>query len=90
MKFVEHRIFQIPSALKELLVDDADLINRQMKLVRLPARYTVDDIINQVCNFWKMNSWGAMHLLSYDMSTFSRLLIADAGIGEGKFVFCVT
>lgn len=40
--------FQIPAVLKDILVDDQDMINRQMYLSRLPARFTVTEIIRQV------------------------------------------
>ncbi|GMS88787.1 hypothetical protein PENTCL1PPCAC_10962, partial [Pristionchus entomophagus] len=35
----------IPDKLRALMVDDSDLINRQSKLAKLPAQYTVDMII---------------------------------------------
>jgi hypothetical protein len=38
----------LPVSLKEILVDDGDLVNRQMKLPRIPARVTAAEIIRQV------------------------------------------
>uniref|UniRef100_A0A915PI07 MRG domain-containing protein n=1 Tax=Setaria digitata TaxID=48799 RepID=A0A915PI07_9BILA len=38
----------IPSVLKDILVDDHDMVNRQMYLPRLPARHTVASIVRQV------------------------------------------
>lgn len=38
----------MPMVLKDILVDDQDMIVRQMYLVRIPARYTVAEIIRQV------------------------------------------
>uniref|UniRef100_A0A914R1U2 MRG domain-containing protein n=1 Tax=Parascaris equorum TaxID=6256 RepID=A0A914R1U2_PAREQ len=39
---------EMPMVLKDILVDDQDMIVRQMYLVRIPARYTVAEIIRQV------------------------------------------
>lgn len=38
----------MPLVLKEILVDDQDMIVRQMHIPRIPARFTVSDIIRQV------------------------------------------
>lgn len=38
---------EIPNGLKDILVDDQDMITRQMHLVQLPARINVQDIIKQ-------------------------------------------
>uniref|UniRef100_A0A183E3J5 MRG domain-containing protein n=1 Tax=Gongylonema pulchrum TaxID=637853 RepID=A0A183E3J5_9BILA len=37
----------IPALLKEILIDDQDMINRQMHLTRVPARVNVIEIIRQ-------------------------------------------
>lgn len=41
----------MPSTLMELLVDDYDMVTRQLHLAKLPARFTVDDIVNEVALF---------------------------------------
>ncbi|VDM98193.1 unnamed protein product [Thelazia callipaeda] len=47
---IEIRI-DIPLVLKDILVDDHDMINRQMYLSRLPARHTVSSIIRQYADY---------------------------------------
>lgn len=42
---------EIPSVLKDILVDDQDLIVRQMYLYRLPARHTIASIIKQYADY---------------------------------------
>ncbi|VDK77628.1 unnamed protein product [Litomosoides sigmodontis] len=41
----------IPSVLKDILVDDHDMVNRQMYLPRLPARHTVAAIVRQYADY---------------------------------------
>ncbi|MCP9258586.1 Mortality factor 4-like protein 1 [Dirofilaria immitis] len=41
----------IPSVLKDILVDDHDMVNRQMYLPRLPARHTVAGIVRQYADY---------------------------------------
>ena len=43
----------MPDDLKTVLVDDFDYIDRQRKLVNIPARYSVDDLINDYCSHMK-------------------------------------
>ncbi|MFH4974782.1 hypothetical protein AB6A40_001491 [Gnathostoma spinigerum] len=42
---------ELPNSLKEVLVDDEDLITRQMKLVRIPARVTISQIIKEYADY---------------------------------------
>uniref|UniRef100_A0A915CDV5 Chromo domain-containing protein n=1 Tax=Parascaris univalens TaxID=6257 RepID=A0A915CDV5_PARUN len=42
---------EMPMVLKDILVDDQDMIVRQMYLVRIPARYTVAEIIRQYADY---------------------------------------
>ena len=44
--FGQEIVVHIPEGLKTVLVDDFDYIDRQRKLVNIPARYPVDDFIN--------------------------------------------
>lgn len=42
---------EIPATLKDILVDDQDMIVRQMHLIKLPAKNTVEDIIKQYAEY---------------------------------------
>ncbi|VDM40048.1 unnamed protein product [Toxocara canis] len=42
---------EMPMVLKDILVDDQDMIVRQMYLVRIPARFTVAEIIRQYADY---------------------------------------
>ena len=53
--FGEEIIVNIPDGLKTVLVDDFDYIDRQRKLVNIPARYPVDDFINDYFTHMKQN-----------------------------------
>jgi len=41
----------LPDVLKTVLVDDFDFMDRQRKLVNLPARYSVDDMLSDYSDF---------------------------------------
>lgn len=45
-KFGEEIVIPLSDELKAVLVDDFDYIGRQRKLLNVPSRYTVDDLIN--------------------------------------------
>jgi len=45
-KFGEEIVIPLSDELKAVLVDDFDYIGRQRKLLHVPSRYTVDDLIN--------------------------------------------
>jgi len=45
-KFGEEIVIPLSDELKTVLVDDFDYIGRQRKLLQVPSRYTVDDLIN--------------------------------------------
>jgi len=45
-KFGEEIVIPLSVQLKSVLVDDFDYIGRQRKLLHVPSRYTVDDLIN--------------------------------------------
>ncbi|KAK6010466.1 hypothetical protein OSTOST_24506, partial [Ostertagia ostertagi] len=43
------KLNDMPSCLLQIIVDDSDIMTRQRMVSRLPARYTVDTIINDYC-----------------------------------------
>ncbi|KAJ1367584.1 hypothetical protein KIN20_028525 [Parelaphostrongylus tenuis] len=44
------KLIGMPTCLLQILVDDSDIMTRQRMVSRLPARHTVDSIINDYCN----------------------------------------
>jgi len=54
-EFGQEFIVHLPEVLKTVLVDDFDFMDRQRKLVNLPARYSVDDLLNDYAEFCKHN-----------------------------------
>ena len=55
-EFGQEIVIQLPKALKTVLVDDFDYIDRQRKLVNIPARYSVDDLIGDYVTYSKKNT----------------------------------
>ena len=53
--FGQEIVVHIPEGLKTVLVDDFDYIDRQRKLLNIPARYPVDDFINDYFTHMKQN-----------------------------------
>ena len=47
--FGQEIVIHLTDELKTILVDDFDYIDRQRKLVNIPSRYSVDDLINDYC-----------------------------------------
>ncbi|KJH49627.1 hypothetical protein DICVIV_04237 [Dictyocaulus viviparus] len=43
------KLIDMPTCLLQILVDDSDIMTRQRMVSRLPARHTVDSIINDYC-----------------------------------------
>ncbi|VDP31691.1 unnamed protein product [Heligmosomoides polygyrus] len=43
------KLNDMPACLVQIIVDDSDIMTRQRMVSRLPARYTVDSIINDYC-----------------------------------------
>ncbi|VDN51888.1 unnamed protein product [Dracunculus medinensis] len=57
---------EMPLVLKEILVDDQDMIVRQMHIPRIPARFTVSDIIRQYAEYMG-NSLEAKESLLFEL-----------------------
>ena len=51
-------MIELPADLKAVLVDDFDYLDRQRKLVNIPARYSLDDLISDYCEARKEDSLG--------------------------------
>jgi len=54
--FGQEIVIYLPLSLKTVLVDDFDYIDRQRKLVNIPARYSVDDLIKDYVSYNKENT----------------------------------
>ena len=54
--FGQEIVIYLPPSLKTVLVDDFDYIDRQRKLVNIPARYSVDDLIRDYVSYNKENT----------------------------------
>ena len=55
-EFGQEIVVHLPESLKTVLVDDFDYIDRQRKLVNIPARYSVDDLIRDYISHNKENN----------------------------------
>ena len=55
-EFGQEIVIPLPQSLKTVLVDDFDYIDRQRKLVNIPARYSVDDLIRDYVSYNKENT----------------------------------
>ena len=51
-------VIELPDDLKTVLVDDLDYLDRQRKLVNIPARYSLDDLISDYCQSRETDSLG--------------------------------
>ena len=49
---------ELPGDLKKVLVDDYDYLERQRKLVNIPARYSLEELISDYCDFRKEDTAG--------------------------------
>ena len=56
--FGDEIVIELPADLKAILVDDFDYLDRQRKLVNIPARYSLDDLISDYCEARKEDSLG--------------------------------
>ena len=54
--FGQEIVIHLPQSLKTVLVDDFDYIDRQRKLVNIPARYSLDDLIKDYVSYNKENT----------------------------------
>ena len=51
-------VIELPDDLKTVLVDDLDYLDRQRKLVNIPARYSLEDLISDYCQSRETDSLG--------------------------------
>lgn len=51
-------VIELPDDLKTVLVDDLDYLDRQRKLVNIPAGYSLDDLISDYCQSREADSLG--------------------------------
>ena len=56
--FGQEIVIELPEDLKTVLVDDYDYLERQRKLVNIPARYSLEDLISDYCDYRKEDTVG--------------------------------
>ena len=56
--FGQEIVIELPDDLKTVLVDDFDYLERQRKLVNIPARYSLEDLISDYCDYRKEDTLG--------------------------------